>query len=171
MSSVRHGKILIRLKEVGENMIEKILSFIPGFDQVKLAIILVAITSLLTVASLGIWQYNKMSKELELKKADNIKLDLAVKEQQQTIDEAIKTIGKWKESQKDFVNNVQAMSETNEAANAAVRSLNEEFAKHDLKSLSSRKPGLVEIYINRGSDNSLRMLECATGSTRKDCPN
>lgn len=101
---------------------------------------------------------------------NNVTLTRSIEDQRLTIERQAEAIEDWSEALADFQRVASELQRAADAARAETRRLNGVFARHDLEALALAKPGLVEGRINAGTDDVLRMLECATGADGADCP-
>ena len=73
-------------------------------------------------------------------------------------------ISQWEVARRDLLEKIGQLSKVTIEARGETRRLYETFKGHDLNALATAKPGLIERRINRGSAQSNRMLECASGN-------
>ena len=109
------------------------------------------------------WLYS----ENETLKANNVKLEYAVEEQKQTI----ATIKEQYEKQGNALMNMTRENATIEQEKAEYLAI---FQRHNLDVLALKKPGLIEIRMNKASEEVMEGLENDTeelfniGSTNPD---
>ena len=90
-------------------------------------------------------------------KTNQIKLETAVAESNQVIEQQSKDLKKIRST-------LEKVEELNDKLQADKDSLNKRLGKHDIGNLAENKPGLVEKIINKASDSAARCVEIASGS-------
>jgi hypothetical protein len=112
---------------------------------------------LLVVLSGFYWYYKDSQSKMMTLQANNAKLELAVK----TNEETIKTL------QQDYQQAAQQMTQVNTALNDS-RSQNRELqlrlSKHELGALAAAKPGLVQNTVNNATTKAGRCFELLSGA-------
>ena len=98
-----------------------------------------------------------MQKDNAILKTNQIKLETAVAESNQVIEQQSKDLKKIRSTLKE-------VEELNDRLQADKDSLNKRLGKHDIGNLAENKPGLVEKIINKASDSAARCVEIASGS-------
>tara|TARA_A100001388_G_scaffold144745_1_gene107450 strand:- start:291 stop:740 length:450 start_codon:yes stop_codon:yes gene_type:complete len=121
--------------------------------QIKIILALV----LLAGAGGGYLYVNKLQKDNAILKTNQIKLETAVAESNQVIEQQSKDLKKIRSTLKE-------VEELNDRLQADKDSLNKRLGKHDIGNLAENKPGLVEKIINKASDSAARCVEIASGS-------
>ena len=121
--------------------------------QIRLALILIILTS----AGGGYWYVQKLQKDNAILKSNQVKLETAVAESNQVIEQQSKDLKKIRSTLKE-------VEELNDRLQADKDSLNKRLGKHDIGNLAENKPGLVEKIINKASDSAARCVEIASGS-------
>ena len=121
--------------------------------QIKIILALV----LLAGAGGGYLYVNKLQKDNAILKTNQIKLETAVAESNQVIEQQSKDLKKIRSTLKE-------VEELNDKLQADRDSLNKRLGKHDIGNLAENKPGLVEKIINKASDSAARCVEIASGS-------
>ena len=121
--------------------------------QIKIILALV----LLAGAGGGYLYVNKLQKDNAILKTNQIKLETAVAESNQVIEQQSKDLKKIRSTLKE-------VEELNDKLQADKNSLNKRLGKHDIGNLAENKPGLVEKIINKASDSAARCVEVASGS-------
>ena len=121
--------------------------------QIKIILALV----LLAGAGGGYLYVNKLQKDNAILKTNQIKLETAVAESNQVIEQQSKDLKKIRTTLKE-------VEELNDRLQADKDSLNKRLGKHDIGNLAENKPGLVEKIINKASDSAARCVEIASGS-------
>jgi|TARA_Y100000015_G_scaffold25013_1_gene24084 DNA repair exonuclease SbcCD ATPase subunit len=121
--------------------------------QLRIALIVI----LLAGAGGGYLYVNKLQKDNAILKTNQIKLESAVQESNQVIEQQTKDLKKIRSTLKE-------VEETNKKLQADRDSLNKRLGKHDIGNLAENKPGLVEKIINKASDSAARCVEIASGS-------
>ena len=122
--------------------------------QIRLALILIILAS----AGGGYWYVQKLQKDNAILKANQVKLETAVAESNQVIEQQSKDLKKIRST-------LEEVEELNDKLQADKASLNKRLGKHDIGNLAENKPGLVEKIINKASDSAARCVEIASGSS------
>ena len=112
---------------------------------------------LLAGAGGGYLYVNKLQKDNAILKTNQVKLETAVAESNQVIEQQSKDLKKIRTTLKE-------VEELNDRLQADKDSLNKRLGKHDIGNLAENKPGLVEKIINKASDSAARCVEIASGS-------
>ena len=121
--------------------------------QIRLALILIILAS----AGGGYWYVQKLQKDNAILKSNQVKLETAVAESNQVIEQQSKDLKKIRST-------LEKVEELNDKLQADKESLNKRLGKHDIGNLAENKPGLVEKIINKASDSAARCVEIASGS-------
>ena len=121
--------------------------------QIRLALILILLAS----AGGGYWYVQKLQKDNAILKSNQVKLETAVAESNQVIEQQSKDLKKIRSTLKE-------VEELNDRLQEDKNSLNKRLGKHDIGNLAENKPGLVEKIINKASDSAARCVEIASGS-------
>ena len=121
--------------------------------QIRLALILIILAS----AGGGYWYVQKLQKDNAILKSNQVKLETAVAESNQVIEQQSKDLKKIRTT-------LKLVEELNDRLQAEKDSLNKRLGKHDIGNLAENKPGLVEKIINKASDSAARCVEIASGS-------
>ena len=121
--------------------------------QIKIILALV----LLAGAGGGYLYVNKLQKDNAILKTNQVKLETAVAESNQVIEQQSKDLKKIRSTLKEI-------DEQNAKLKADRDALNNRLGKHDIGNLAENKPGLVEKIINKASDSAARCMEIASGS-------
>ena len=100
---------------------------------------------------------NKLQKDNAVLKTNQIKLETAVQESNQVIEQQTKDLKKIRST-------IKQIEEVNAKLQADRDALNKRLGKHDIGNLAENKPGLVEKIINKASDSAARCMEIASGS-------
>ena len=125
--------------------------------QIRLALILIILAS----AGGGYWYVQKLQKDNAILKSNQVKLETAVAESNQVIEQQSKDLKKIRTT-------LKLVEELNDRLQADKDSLNKRLGKHDIGNLAENKPGLVEKIINKASDSAARCVEIASGSPLTD---
>ena len=104
--------------------------------QIRLALILIILAS----AGGGYWYVQKLQKDNAILKSNQVKLETAVAESNQVIEQQSKDLKKIRSTLKE-------VEELNDRLQADKDSLNKRLGKHDIGNLAENKPGLVEKII------------------------
>jgi len=130
------------------------------FASIKIAMIVVA----LATAGGGFLHYKNVKADLETAKANNIKLEQGIAQQQAVIDQQRKDFD-------DILAANRALEETNRVLNAEMKALDERFNKingqgevRDIGKLAIERDRAVERVINSASAKAMRCVEIAMGS-------
>ena len=123
------------------------------FSSLKIGLVLV----MLAGAGGGYLYVNKLQKDNAVLKTNQIKLETAVQESNQVIEQQTKDLKKIRSTLKEI-------DEQNAKLKADRDALNNRLGKHDIGNLAENKPGLVEKIINKASDSAARCMEIASGS-------
>ena len=125
--------------------------------QIKIILALV----LLAGAGGGYLYVTKLQKDNAILKTNQVKLETAVAESNQVIEQQTKDLKKIRSTLKEI-------DEQNAKLKADRDALNNRLGKHDIGNLAENKPGLVEKIINKASDSAARCVEIASGSPLTD---
>ena len=112
---------------------------------------------LLAGAGGGYLYVNKLQKDNAILKTNQVKLETAVAESNQVIEQQSKDLKKIRTT-------LKLVEELNDRLQADKDSLNKRLGKHDIGNLAENKPGLVDKIINKASDSAARCVEIASGS-------
>ena len=121
--------------------------------QIKIILALV----LLAGAGGGYLYVTKLQKDNAILKTNQVKLETAVAESNQVIEQQTKDLKKIRSTLKEI-------DEQNAKLKADRDALNNRLGKHDIGNLAENTPGLVEKIINKASDSAARCMEIASGS-------
>ena len=105
----------------------------------------------------GYLYVNKLQKDNAILKTNQIKLETAVEENNQVIEQQTKDLRQIRTTLKE-------VEQFNKKLQADKTSLNNRLGKHDIGNLAENKPGLVEKIINKASNSATRCMEIASGS-------
>ena len=121
--------------------------------QIKIILALV----LLAGAGSGYLYVTKLQKDNAILKTNQVKLETAVAESSQVIEQQTKDLKKIRSTLKEIDEQNAKLQKDRDA-------LNNRLGKHDIGNLAENKPGLVEKIINKASDSAARCMEIASGS-------
>ena len=121
--------------------------------QLRIALIVI----LLAGAGGGYLYVQKLQKDNATLKSNQIKLETAVAESNQVIEQQTKDLKKIRST-------LKKVEEVNAKLQKDRDALNNRLGKHDIGNLAENKPGLVEKIINKASDSAARCMEIASGS-------
>ena len=121
--------------------------------QIKIILALV----LLAGAGGGYLYVTKLQKDNAILKTNQVKLETAVAESNQVIEQQTKDLKKIRSTLKEIDEQNVKLQKDRDA-------LNNRLGKHDIGNLAENKPGLVEKIINKASDSAARCVEIASGS-------
>ena len=105
----------------------------------------------------GYLYINKLQKDNATLKSNQIKLESAVKDQKQVIEQQAEDFRKIR-------NTLDKLEEVNKKLEQDKADLNKRLGKHDIGNLAENKPKLVEKIINGASKSAARCVEIASGS-------
>ena len=121
--------------------------------QIKIILTLIVLLG----AGGGYLYVNKLQKDNAVLKTNQIKLETAVQESNQVIEQQTKDLKKIRST-------LKKVEEVNAKLQKDRDALNNRLGKHDIGNLAENKPGLVEKIINKASDSAARCMEIASGS-------
>lgn len=116
---------------------------------------------MLTMVGGFYWYYKDSQARIAILVANNAKLELAIKTNEETI----------KSLQENYAAANAELTRVNEAftaVRAQNRELSDRLSEHDLAYLASKKPELVQKIINKASDKAIRCFELLSGSPLTD---
>ena len=123
------------------------------FSSLKIGLVLVMLAS-----AGGAYLYvQKLQKDNAILKTNQVKLEIAVEESNQVIEQQTKDL-------KQIRSTLTKIDEENAKLKKDRDALNSRLGKHDIGNLAENKPGLVEKIINKASDSAARCMEIASGS-------
>ena len=105
----------------------------------------------------GYLYINKLQKDNATLKSNQIKLESAVEDQKQVIEQQAEDFRKIR-------NTLDKLEEVNKKLEEDKADLNKRLGKHDIGNLAENKPKLVEKIINGASKSAARCVEIASGS-------
>ena len=121
----------------------------------------------------GYMYVKKLQKDNATLKVNQIKLEIAVEDNNKVIEQQSKELKKIRTT-------LSALDETNKKLQEDKDKLSDRLGKHDIGNLAEKKPGLVEKIINKASDSAVRCMEIASGrplteeelngSPNRECP-
>ena len=123
------------------------------FSSLKIGLVLV----LLAGAGGGYLYVQKLQKDNATLKSNQIKLESAVEDQKQVIEQQAEDFRKIR-------NTLDKLEEVNKKLEQDKADLNKRLGKHDIGNLAENKPKLVEKIINGASKSAARCVEIASGS-------
>ena len=121
----------------------------------KIKLILMVI--MLAGAGGGYLYVKKLQKDNAILKVNQIKLETAVEDNNQVIEQQTADLKKIRST-------LEVIEESNRKLQEDKDNLSNRFNKHDIGNLAENKPGLVEKIINKASDSAVRCMEIASGS-------
>ena len=121
--------------------------------QLRIALIFILLAGL----GGGYLYVNKLQKDNAILKTNQVKLESAVQESNQVIEQQTKDLKKIRST-------LKKVEEVNAKLQKDRDALNNRLGKHDIGNLAENKPGLVEKIINKASDSAARCMEIASGS-------
>jgi hypothetical protein len=127
------------------------------FAQAKMIAIGIAAVLLLSAIGGAVWYYKWSQKEIEVLRANNEKLELAVKLNEEAIDSL-------ELDAKKAAKNYTTVNKQYQAARKENNALRIKLSKFDIAYLASKKPGLVEKILNKGTADAERCFEILSGS-------
>ena len=105
----------------------------------------------------GYLYVKKLQKDNAILKVNQIKLETAVEDNNQVIEQQTADLKKIRST-------LSELDEVNKKLQADKDNLSNRLNKHDIGNLAENKPGLVEKIINKASDSAVRCMEIASGS-------
>jgi len=99
----------------------------------------------------------KLQKDNAILKTNQVKLETAVSESNEVIEQQTKDLKKIRST-------LSNLEEEKKKLQADRDGLSKKLSKHDIGELAEKKPGLVEKIINKASDSAARCMEIASGS-------
>ena len=99
----------------------------------------------------------KLQKDNAILKTNQVKLETAVSESNEVIEQQTKDLKKIRST-------LSNLEEEKKKLQADKDNLSKKLGKHDIGELAEKKPGLVEKIINKASDSAARCMEIASGS-------
>ena len=123
------------------------------FTSLKIGLVLVMMAG----AGGGYLYINKLQKDNATLKSNQIKLESAVEDQKQVIEQQAEDFRKIR-------NTLDKLEEVNKKLEQDKADLNKRLGKHDIGNLAENKPKLVEKIINGASKSAARCVEIASGS-------
>ena len=121
----------------------------------KIKLILMVI--MLAGAGGGYLYVKKLQKDNAILKVNQIKLETAVEDNNQVIEQQTADLKKIRST-------LEIIDEKNRKLQEDKDNLSNRLNKHDIGNLAENKPGLVEKIINKASDSAVRCMEIASGS-------
>lgn len=135
------------------------LGLLTGFlGKFKIYLIMAGVMALMLAGFY--WYFNWSQDKIAILAANNAKLEVAVQEQKQTIEEMLAF---QKKQIQDITSLQKDLNETTKYKN----DLEEKLAKHDLEMLARKKPGLIEKRINDATRQIFDQIETETGAPGK----
>ena len=105
----------------------------------------------------GYLYVKKLQKDNAILKVNQIKLETAVEDNNQVIEQQTADLKKIRST-------LEVIEESNKRLQEDKDKLSDRLGKHDIGNLAEKKPGLVEKIINKASDSAVRCMEIASGS-------
>ncbi len=105
----------------------------------------------------GYLYVNKLQKDNAILKTNQVKLESAIEESSQVIEQQ-------KQDFEKIRNTLNTIEEENKKLLKDKEDLAKRLGKHDIGNLAENKPGLVEKIINNASKSAQRCVEIASGS-------
>ena len=105
----------------------------------------------------GYLYVKKLQKDNAILKVNQIKLETAVEDNNQVIEQQTADLKKIRST-------LEVIEESNKRLQEDKDKLSNRLGKHDIGNLAEKKPGLVERIINKASDSAVRCMEIASGS-------
>jgi len=123
------------------------------FSSIKIGLVLF----MLLGAGGGFLYVKKLQKDNETLKLNQIKLEEAVQDSNEVIEQQQKDFKKIRDTITNLENENAKLKKDKD-------DLSKRLGKHDIGNLAENKPGLVEKIINKASDSAMRCIEIASGS-------
>jgi predicted transcriptional regulator len=122
--------------------------------QIKIILTLIVLLG----AGGGYLYVNKLQKDNAILKTNQVKLESAIEESSQVIEQQ-------KQDFEKIRNTLNTIEEENKKLLKDKEDLAKRLGKHDIGNLAENKPGLVEKIINSASKSAQRCVEIASGSS------
>ena len=123
------------------------------FSSLKIGLVLVMMAG----AGGGYLYVQKLQKDNAILKENQLKLESAVEDQKQVIEQQAEDFRKIR-------NTLNKLEEVNKKLEQDKADLSKRLGKHDIGNLAENKPKLVEKIINGASKSAARCVEIASGS-------
>jgi len=123
------------------------------FSSLKIGLVLVMMAG----AGGGYLYVQKLQKDNAILKENQLKLENAVEDQKQVIEQQAEDFRKIR-------NTLNKLEEVNKKLEQDKADLSKRLGKHDIGNLAENKPKLVEKIINGASKSAARCVEIASGS-------
>lgn len=122
-----------------------------------------AFAALAIAVGLFVWHYQALNDE-----RDQLLLDVAaekrsVEQLKKQRAEDAQTVDKWKKSAEDRLKEVQRLSDSQKEARDYARKLERFFGSTDLRREARDRRDALELRLNSGTVDALRLWECHTG--------
>jgi len=124
---------------------------------IKIYIYLIIFALLASAVGGAVWYYKWSQAEIKVLTANNVKLNLAVDTQKETI----------ATMEKDALLQIDILAEVNvefEVARSENNALRKKLAKHNISYLASKKPKTVGKILTKATNNAERCFEILSGS-------
>ena len=130
------------------------------FASIKIAMIVVA----LATAGGGFLHYKNIKADLETAKANNIKLEQGIAEQQAVIEQQRKDFTAIREANEELLAVNQTLTREMQALDERFNKINAQGEVRDIGKLAIERDRAVERVINNASKKAMRCVEIAMGS-------
>ena len=130
------------------------------FASIKIAMIVVA----LATAGGGFLHYKNVKADLETAKANNIKLEQGIAEQQAVIEQQRKDFTAIREANEELLAVNQTLTREMQALDERFNKINAQGEVRDIGKLAIERDRAVERVINNASKKAMRCVEIAMGS-------
>lgn len=120
-------------------------------------VVLILISISGTLGTIGYFYYKNSQETIKVLQENNSKLEIAVNQQKDTIDQLRRNTQLSNQI-------IQDLNNTLSESRVRTRELEERLARHDLSLLALTKPELVERIINNASNEALRCFELLSGA-------
>ncbi len=139
------------------------------FTGAKLTIFSVLVVIIISITGGLYWYISGLQETNEAHAARIAQLKVATELQQEAIGQAIQNANSWRTAYENHKKQLAALNELNRQTESDRDAVDEVFEKDDFPRLLEAKPELLERAINRGSERTRRLLQCATGSKDPGC--
>lgn len=126
-------------------------------NNIKLIAIGIAVALILSMLGGAVWYYKWTQKEIGILRDNNAKLELAVETNEKAIDSVKKDVALSAVTLQELDVKFQESRKESDV-------IREKLSRHDIGYLASRKPGLVEKAVNKGTADVGRCYEILSGA-------
>ena len=125
-----------------------------------------ATVTILAIVGAASLHYRGLVSDLETKATRISELEISLAEQRLATREALDAADDWQDYFDRFEGQLDALAILRQDVRDVQRELQETLRPGRLRQAAEEHPGLVEGIVNRGTERSRRLLECASGANR-----